>query len=214
YLLQLICKWRQSCLRRALTPARRNVRQFKQVDVVRRGLSRPLLPRRLNPKRRPGMRSRVTRYATILALATLLTGLGALALAQGAAGETRVFGEQLGPGRASRAMAIVHIAIFDAVNAFTGEWQSFTEQDPAPPGASMDAAIAQAAHDTLASLYPSQADTLDAALAEDLASIAPNGKQPGRRVGGQAAAAILAARRNDGSERPEPRVGIDFITSD
>src|SRR5688572_24300257 len=32
-------------------------------------------------------------------------------------GETRTFGEQLGPGRASRAMAIVHIAIADAVNA-------------------------------------------------------------------------------------------------
>ena len=32
-------------------------------------------------------------------------------------GEARVFGEQLGPARASRAMAIMHIAIFDAVNA-------------------------------------------------------------------------------------------------
>src|SRR5882762_2471549 len=34
-----------------------------------------------------------------------------------APGESRVFGEQLGPGRTSRALAIVHIAIFDAVNA-------------------------------------------------------------------------------------------------
>ena len=34
-----------------------------------------------------------------------------------AAGENRIFGEQFGPGRASRAMAIVHIAMFDAVNA-------------------------------------------------------------------------------------------------
>ena len=37
-----------------------------------------------------------------------------------APGENRVFGEQFGPGRASRAMAIVHIAIFDAVNAIAG----------------------------------------------------------------------------------------------
>ena len=37
-----------------------------------------------------------------------------------APGETRTFGEQLGPGRASRAMAIVHIAIFDSVNAIFG----------------------------------------------------------------------------------------------
>jgi hypothetical protein len=33
-------------------------------------------------------------------------------------GESRIFGEQLGPGRASRAMAIVHVAIADAVNSF------------------------------------------------------------------------------------------------
>src|SRR5438445_13020243 len=37
-----------------------------------------------------------------------------------APGETRTFGEQLGPGRASRAMAIVHIALFDSVNAVLG----------------------------------------------------------------------------------------------
>ena len=68
-----------------------------------------------------------------------------------APGEDRIFGEQLGPGRASRAMAIVHIAIFDAVNAIHNEWNSYTGIEPAPPGASVDAAIAQAAHDTLAS---------------------------------------------------------------
>src|SRR6185503_12977390 len=34
-----------------------------------------------------------------------------------APGENRVFGEQLGPGRASRAVAIVHIAMFEALNA-------------------------------------------------------------------------------------------------
>ncbi|HEV2042048.1 MAG TPA: hypothetical protein VGT81_18735 [Casimicrobiaceae bacterium] len=39
-------------------------------------------------------------------------------------GEPRVFGEQLGPARASRAMAIVHIAVFDAVNAISGQYRS------------------------------------------------------------------------------------------
>src|SRR5574341_587471 len=39
-------------------------------------------------------------------------------------GEPRVFGEQLGPGRSSRAMAIVHIAIFEAVNAIVGGYES------------------------------------------------------------------------------------------
>lgn len=42
------------------------------------------------------------------------------------AGESRVFGEQLGPGRASRAMAIVHIAMFDAINAIAGGYRSYT----------------------------------------------------------------------------------------
>src|SRR5262245_5356267 len=41
-----------------------------------------------------------------------------------APGENRVFGEQFGPVRASRAMAIVHIAIFEAVNAIAGGYQS------------------------------------------------------------------------------------------
>src|SRR5688572_16128928 len=38
-----------------------------------------------------------------------------------AAGESRAFGEQLGPGRASRAMAIVHVAMFDCLTAVTAE---------------------------------------------------------------------------------------------
>src|SRR5262249_50389190 len=42
------------------------------------------------------------------------------------AGDPRVWGEHLGPGRASRAMAIVHVAIFDAVNAIQGGYESYT----------------------------------------------------------------------------------------
>ena len=43
-----------------------------------------------------------------------------------AEGDPRIFGEQLGPGRSSRAMAIVHIAIFDAVNAIAKRYRSYT----------------------------------------------------------------------------------------
>src|SRR5262245_4611274 len=43
-----------------------------------------------------------------------------------APGENRAFREQLGPGRASRAMAIVHIAMFDTLNAVFGEYESYT----------------------------------------------------------------------------------------
>src|SRR5436190_24225915 len=79
-----------------------------------------------------------------------------------APGENRVFGEQFGPGRASRAMAIVHIAIFDAVSAIAGGYRSYTGLPPARAGTSMDVAVAQAAHDTLVALFPSQAASFDA----------------------------------------------------
>src|SRR5438045_7271128 len=84
-----------------------------------------------------------------------------------APGENRVFGEQLGPGRASRAMAIVHIAIFDAINAMAGQYHSFTGIDSSPHVFSSAAAVAQAAHDTLVSLYPSHKGTFDQALTDD-----------------------------------------------
>ncbi|HVN84421.1 MAG TPA: chloroperoxidase [Candidatus Binatia bacterium] len=131
------------------------------------------------------------------------------------AGENRVFGEQFGPTRASRAIAIVHIAIFDAVNAIVGGYQSYTGIPSAPTGTSMKAAIAQAAHDALAALFPSQAPTFDQNLAADLAAIA-NGKAKTDGVvsGKQAAAAILALRADDGSDRAEPNIGVDFVTSD
>src|SRR6266513_4816210 len=83
-----------------------------------------------------------------------------------APGENRVFGEQLGPGRASRAMAIVHIAIFDTINAVTGQYHSYTGIDSVPHPISIRAALAQAAHDTLVALFRSQKPIFDQALAE------------------------------------------------
>src|SRR5215207_10635498 len=129
-------------------------------------------------------------------------------------GDPRIFGEQLGPARASRAIAIVHIAVFEAVNAIKGGYQSYVGLHRVSPGASVDAAIAQAAHDTLNALFPSQAAACTALLNEDLARIKEGRqKSEGIAVGQQAAAATLALRAADGSVHPEPRVGIEFITS-
>ncbi len=126
-----------------------------------------------------------------------------------AIGENRVFGEQLGPARASRAMAIVHIAMFDAVNAITGGYDSYTGIKAKGGAASLDAAISQAAHDTLAALFPSQASAFDAFLASDLARVASKSqKADGIDLGKRAAAAILALRVADGAEVPESRVGV------
>ena len=130
------------------------------------------------------------------------------------AAESRVFGEQLGPGRSARAMAIVHIAIFEAVNAIAGGHQSYTGLPRAGEPTSMEAAVAQAAHDTLAALFPSQTASLDELLAEDLGRlrwVRPATKAAGIELGRRAAAAILALRANDGSQHAEPRMGSDYL---
>ena len=132
-----------------------------------------------------------------------------------APGESRVFGEQIGPGRSARAMAIVHIAIFDAVNSITGGYRSYTRLRRALPGTSFGAAVAQAGHDTLAALFPSQAERFDALLAEDLAAIRDgSGKARGVALGRRAAAAILALRAHDGSHHKEPGMNTDYVPGD
>jgi len=132
-----------------------------------------------------------------------------------APGEHRTFGEQLGPGRASRAMAIVHIAIFDAINAALGQYQSYTGIQSAPHPVSSAAAVAQAAHDTLVSLFPSQKASFDQALADDLLRITGGPlKNNGITFGKQVAAAVLASRISDGAEVPELQIGVNYFTSD
>jgi hypothetical protein len=132
-----------------------------------------------------------------------------------APGESRVFGEEYGPGRSSKSMAGVHIAIFEAVNAIAGGYESYVGLPPAPPGAAMPAAIAQAAHDCLVALYPSHAERLDGELDRFLDGL-PDGpaKTKGTDLGRDAALAILAMRSNDGSHHAEPLYGIDYVADD
>jgi hypothetical protein len=134
-----------------------------------------------------------------------------------APGEARTFGEQLGPGRASRAMAIVHVAMFEVMNAITPEYRGFTNVKAQVPAneIALNAAIAQAARDTLIALYPSQQAKFDQFLAQDLNIIRSDaGRQNGVSLGQAAAAAVLAQRNGDGVEVAEPAVGTGHPTSD
>jgi hypothetical protein len=129
-----------------------------------------------------------------------------------APGENRVFGEQVGPCRASRAEAIVHIAMFDSLNAIVGGYQSFTGVAKVKASTSRNAAIAQTAHDTLAGLFPSQKPAFDQLLAEDLNKIAnSNAKTDGINLGRKVAKEVLALKAGDGSVHTEPRYGITYI---
>src|SRR3989442_3835137 len=69
--------------------------------------------------------------------------------------------EQFGPTRASRAMAIVHVAVFEAVNAIAGGFRSHSRLSPAPPNSSMEAPIPPAAHHTPATPLPPPTPSLD-----------------------------------------------------
>ncbi|MBD1830687.1 phosphatase PAP2 family protein [Microcoleus vaginatus GB1-A2] len=103
------------------------------------------------------------------------------------------------PPLASRNMAMVHAAIYDAVNSISKKYSPYRVNIDAPAGTSAEAATAAAAHRTLVSLYPAQAGKFDAALQSSLARI-PDGKakQDGIALGQQVADQIISLRSTDG----------------
>jgi hypothetical protein len=109
----------------------------------------------------------------------------------------------------SRSFAILHAAIYDAVNSIDRTYIPYLVRlRGAPRSASQDAAAAAAAHDVLAALYPSFRARLDAQLQQSLAQI-PDGehKTAGVRIGQTVADRVLALRSNDRSDaQPMPYV--------
>jgi hypothetical protein len=103
------------------------------------------------------------------------------------------------PAASGVLLSMVQIAVYDAVVSIAGGYQPYAADVWAPPDASIDAAVAQSAHDVLVSLLPAQASALDARLVETLASI-PDGpaKSKGVFVGRHAALALLTNRTGDG----------------
>jgi membrane-associated phospholipid phosphatase len=105
----------------------------------------------------------------------------------------------------ARAGAMVHAAVYDAVNSIHPQYGAYLATIPAAADASPDAAAAAAAHDVLVALYPGRQTILDAALAASLGRI-PDGdsKTAGIQIGQQAALNVIQARQNDGSDDATP----------
>ena len=108
-----------------------------------------------------------------------------------------------GPPVLARSAAIVHSAIFDAVNGIAKKYTPVRVTDAAPAGARAEAAAAQAAYTTLLSLFPSKQSLLDAQLAASLAQLTSAGATAqsvtiGRAWGENVAQQILAWRATDG----------------
>jgi PAP2 superfamily len=118
----------------------------------------------------------------------------------------RTPGAQPATIHSTRSFAILHAAIFDAVNAIDRTYVPYAVKLPhVPRTASIQAATDEAAHDVLASLYPTFASTLDAELQQDLDPIPDShDKTEGIAVGEAVATAILALRGDDGSAATLP----------
>jgi len=109
-----------------------------------------------------------------------------------------------GPPVHGRIVAMVHLAMFEALNSIEPRYRPYRARLPAEPGASRDAAAAAAAHYLLVRMYPDQAKELDKALQASLAAVTDEtSKAKGIRLGGQAGAAILAERSKDGVGAPD-----------
>jgi PAP2 superfamily len=141
-----------------------------------------------------------TLFGSALAQADVVLDWNAIAV------NTAVANKQ-NPYAQARSAAIVQLAVFESVNAVTGEYHPYLGTIVAPPGASPDAAAIQAAYRVLSTYFPASAMTLDAARVNSLASI-PDGqaKTDGIATGEAAALAMVALRANDGSSPPQFKI--------
>ena len=146
-----------------------------------------------------------------LSIAALLIGAGTLTAPAGAGNiwpprnydpgvvvEWNTLLEQSVPANVGAMMpryyAIMHIAMFDAMNSIEGGHTAIHSRVPASRHASSDAAAAQAAHDVLVALLPERKTDFDRALTTRLGTINPDRAELGAQVGREVAAQILKWR--------------------
>jgi PAP2 superfamily len=170
------------------------------------------------PARAEGLAQTITLRAALkkFGLGLALAGVG---LAPGARADTvtewnanlerAIFATAQPVAAQPRFSAIVHSAIYDAVNGIARKYTPYFVTEAAPPAARQEAAAAQAAYTALKALYPSQAAALDTQLAESLANIPGNSGSSvsiarGRAWGEHVANLILAWRSTDGWSTPLP----------
>jgi hypothetical protein len=116
------------------------------------------------------------------------------------------------PPKASRALAILHASMFDAVNGVARTYETYFVQSAVPSSASIEAAASAAAREAFAALFPAYVATFDAIHSRILAAI-PNSpqKRSGVAWGTSVADQILLWRSNDGSDAliaPPSRSGL------
>jgi hypothetical protein len=121
---------------------------------------------------------------------------------------------KLPPPPTYRVVAIVQSSVYEAVNAITKRYSPLRVKLDAAPGASVEAAVAEANRATLLQLVPSQQAAIESAYQAAVSAL-PDGqaKTAGLAVGERAAATILAWRAEDGAAagetyRPHTSAGV------
>jgi hypothetical protein len=145
------------------------------------------------------------RVLALLAVAGLTVAPGARAdvVTDANVGAAEVTSKMPATPPAVRAMAIVQVSVFDAVNAITGRYPPLRAKLTAAPGASVDAAVAAATRTALSKLVPAQQALIDARYQAALQPLADGAaKTAGIAVGEQAATAVLASCADDGAQAP------------
>jgi hypothetical protein len=115
-----------------------------------------------------------------------------------AASATLTASPALAPVAQARAMAIVQVAVHDAVNGITEEYDTYRDRGHAPGGATPEAAAIAAAYNAIKGLFGSSS-TLDALYADSLGDYSIDPADPGLTFGRDVALAVLASRANDGA---------------
>jgi hypothetical protein len=110
------------------------------------------------------------------------------------------------PGASTVWFAYSSLAMYDAVNAITGEYEPFYYRIAGPSSASIDAAAVAAAHRILVNYFPAQQAALDTQFNASLAAVtaSQDAKTAGVAVGEAAAMAVISARTGDGLEANVP----------
>ncbi|MBK7956152.1 MAG: hypothetical protein IPK02_20615 [Candidatus Accumulibacter sp.] len=107
------------------------------------------------------------------------------------------------PGNSTRSVAMMNATIYDVFQAIDRTHAPFLVNDSAP-GASLDAAVAQAAYRTLANTYVEQQAMLDNVLAARLGAIPDNqAKTAGIALGNRVAEQYINTRSSDGWDTPD-----------
>lgn len=125
---------------------------------------------------------------------------------------------QGGPTRTSRALAMVQVSVFDALNSIDSEYQPYSDLFSGYENASRHSAVAYATYSSLSALYPQQQQRLDEILDEQIGIIegftTDEAIESGRTLGVAVAEAMRTKRLEDGSSHDEPAFSEGGLIAD